>query len=117
MIAIWNLLSRKAKWFLVISTILIIVFGILLARIAYFKNQWINEKFAYIKELEEKIVSIELKQNETVNDSKNRATKSINNVKNINDKLKKDENTIDNTIVPDSELHEYITELERESRD
>jgi len=117
MIAIWNLLSRKAKWFIVVGGIIVIVFTIMAARIAYFKNQWINEKIAYIKELEEKIDAIALEQNETVSNSKNRAKTSKEKVKNINEKLKKDENTIDNTIVRDSELQQYITDLEAESKE
>lgn len=112
MLVLWNMLSKKTKIIVIILGLVFLSFGILFGKMLYYKNKYINEKLAIIKELELKVEKIENQEIKEIKSIKSDVIKSKQVNKNIKQKLKNDEDSIDNRDVTSDELTEFLSSFE-----
>ena len=100
-------ITKKLKIYAVIVVISVILYFV--GQSAYYKYQWFKEKINRVESIEVRLDTLENRKNKEIKSISNNVTKSRNTKTNITNKLKKDEETIDNSDVTDADVDRLLT--------
>jgi len=101
--------NKQTKLYLIAILLIFVVINIYAAKLAWYKYQYLKQLEKEVTELKEEIKKYDEAETKILDDAKSKTTETKKKSKSIDEKLKEDEKTIDNSNITDSELQDFLS--------